>query len=366
MARARRCRSTRPSTRARRGPTRPPPARARRSRSRSPAKTANRTCRASRCTCRSGWSARSPAFRAAVTQKCNAAENNTGGCPAESQIGTATAGAGPGPHPFFNEGKVYLTGPYKGAPFGLAVVDAGGGRTVQPRQRGRPLGDQHRSAHRGRDGQRRSPAADHRWRAAEAAENQRERRQVRVHAEPDQLLRTAGLGDAQLGPGRERAGLLAVRAGRLHEPAVPPDVHGDHGGANEQNRRREPQREDHLPAGGVRERREKRDRTAHRAALAADDDPESLRGHGVRSQPRHVPRRFGDRARDRVHAAARSPAHRAGLPGLPRQPGLPRHRDRAPGRRRHGRTSTGKRTSKKASPKRRSNRCQTRRSRRSN
>jgi hypothetical protein len=52
----------------------------------------------------------------------HAAEANAGECPAESQIGTATAGAGPGPHPFFQTGKVYLTGPYKGAPFGLAVI----------------------------------------------------------------------------------------------------------------------------------------------------------------------------------------------------------------------------------------------------
>jgi Domain of unknown function DUF11 len=52
----------------------------------------------------------------------HAAERNEGECPAESQIGIATAGAGPGPHPFFQKGKVYLTGPYKGAPFGLAVV----------------------------------------------------------------------------------------------------------------------------------------------------------------------------------------------------------------------------------------------------
>jgi hypothetical protein len=43
-------------------------------------------------------------------------------CPAGSQIGTVQAGAGPGPTPFFASGKAYLTGPYKGAPYGLAVV----------------------------------------------------------------------------------------------------------------------------------------------------------------------------------------------------------------------------------------------------
>jgi uncharacterized repeat protein (TIGR01451 family) len=52
----------------------------------------------------------------------HAAERNEGECPAESQVGTSTAGAGPGPDPFFTKGKAYLTGPYKGAPFGLAVV----------------------------------------------------------------------------------------------------------------------------------------------------------------------------------------------------------------------------------------------------
>ena len=57
-----------------------------------------------------------------------AAENNTGGCPAGSRVGTATAAAGAGSTPFWQSGPVYLTGPYNGGPFGLAVVvpaDAG-------------------------------------------------------------------------------------------------------------------------------------------------------------------------------------------------------------------------------------------------
>ena len=43
-------------------------------------------------------------------------------CPTASQVGTVTAGAGSGPFPFHSPGKVYLAGPYKGAPVSLAVV----------------------------------------------------------------------------------------------------------------------------------------------------------------------------------------------------------------------------------------------------
>jgi hypothetical protein len=44
-------------------------------------------------------------------------------CPAASEVGTLTVGAGPGTDPFYlKTGKVYLAGPYKGAPLSLAVV----------------------------------------------------------------------------------------------------------------------------------------------------------------------------------------------------------------------------------------------------
>ncbi|MEA2672881.1 MAG: hypothetical protein QOI92_73 [Chloroflexota bacterium] len=45
-----------------------------------------------------------------------------GTCPAASRIGTATAGAGAGSEPFRASGPVFLTGAYKGAPFGLSVA----------------------------------------------------------------------------------------------------------------------------------------------------------------------------------------------------------------------------------------------------
>ena len=43
-----------------------------------------------------------------------------------SQIGTAIAGAGAGTHPLYVPGKVYLAGPYKGAPLSLGVDHPGG------------------------------------------------------------------------------------------------------------------------------------------------------------------------------------------------------------------------------------------------
>ncbi len=46
-------------------------------------------------------------------------------CPAASQIGSLSAGLGAGPGPNYFPGKVYLAGPYKGAPLSLAVVAPG-------------------------------------------------------------------------------------------------------------------------------------------------------------------------------------------------------------------------------------------------
>ena len=37
-------------------------------------------------------------------------------CPASSEIGSSNVAAGPGTHPFHADGKIYMAGPFQGAP----------------------------------------------------------------------------------------------------------------------------------------------------------------------------------------------------------------------------------------------------------
>jgi hypothetical protein len=56
---------------------------------------------------------------------CAAAAAAAGSCAAASRIGSAQAELGPGANPARLDGDVYLTGPYKGAPFGVALAFPG-------------------------------------------------------------------------------------------------------------------------------------------------------------------------------------------------------------------------------------------------
>jgi hypothetical protein len=54
---------------------------------------------------------------------CSDNDANMGSCPIASRIGTAAVAAGAGPTPFYlTDQPVSLTGPYKGAPYGLAIA----------------------------------------------------------------------------------------------------------------------------------------------------------------------------------------------------------------------------------------------------
>jgi hypothetical protein len=53
---------------------------------------------------------------------CGEAQAAAGTCGEESRIGSASALAGPGSEPYGLPGRVYVAGPYKGAPYSLAIV----------------------------------------------------------------------------------------------------------------------------------------------------------------------------------------------------------------------------------------------------
>jgi hypothetical protein len=59
---------------------------------------------------------------AAAASRSGAEEKAAASCPAASQVGTAAVAAGTGPSPLKIDGKVFLSGPYHGAPLSLAVV----------------------------------------------------------------------------------------------------------------------------------------------------------------------------------------------------------------------------------------------------
>jgi hypothetical protein len=58
----------------------------------------------------------------AAPEASGRAELDAPSCPLASQIGVASAGAGAGTHPVYLPGRVFLAGPYRGAPLSLAVV----------------------------------------------------------------------------------------------------------------------------------------------------------------------------------------------------------------------------------------------------
>ena len=60
--------------------------------------------------------------RIAGVEKCPDRLAGAGQCPGGSKIATLTVAAGSGPNPLYVHGDVYLTDPYKGAPFGESAV----------------------------------------------------------------------------------------------------------------------------------------------------------------------------------------------------------------------------------------------------
>ncbi len=69
-----------------------------------------------------GLVGRIPAVSLCTEVQVAEATAGTGGCPASSRLGSVTVLAGAGSAPYQFTGSAYLTGPYSGAPYGLAIV----------------------------------------------------------------------------------------------------------------------------------------------------------------------------------------------------------------------------------------------------
>ncbi len=59
---------------------------------------------------------------AAAANAAGKVEQADPSCPASSEIGTSNVAAGPGSHPFHAYGKIYLAGPFRGAPLSLVAI----------------------------------------------------------------------------------------------------------------------------------------------------------------------------------------------------------------------------------------------------
>ncbi len=59
---------------------------------------------------------------AAANAKLGRIEQGNPSCPPQSEVGTTNVAAGPGSHPFHATGKMYLAGPFKGAPLSLVAI----------------------------------------------------------------------------------------------------------------------------------------------------------------------------------------------------------------------------------------------------
>ncbi len=69
-----------------------------------------------------GTPACSDAALSAAASRSGQAERANPSCPSASQVGTVDIAAGAGPSPYWTQGKVYMAGPYQGAPLSFAIV----------------------------------------------------------------------------------------------------------------------------------------------------------------------------------------------------------------------------------------------------
>ena len=278
---------------------------------------------------------------------CGEPQAAEGTCPEASQIGEVTAGAGPGPEPvFIKGGKVFLTGPYEGAPFGLSVavsekagpLDLGTGPCDCEVVRATVNVDPHTAQLTVSNGA--LPTMKDGIPFQVKSVNVRHQ-PPRIHVQPDELQPDERQRDAVEHPGHDLAQVSShFQVTNCAALAFNPAFKVSTSGKDQPRERREPRREVELPDARRRARGEHRagqSRTPQAAAVAADDAAEGLYGRGLRSEPRGLPRGLDGRHREGGHADPPGPADGPRDLRLARRGSVPEPDRRAAGLRRHGR-----------------------------
>ena len=139
---------------------------------------------------------------------CGEPAATQGVCPSASEIGTATVTAGSGSQPYTFTGKVYLTGPYNGAPYGLSIVVPAVAGPFEPGH-GDHAGDHKRRFPQRAPDRQRLTAEDLRRGAPAPEDDQRCGEPQQLPLQPDQLRRLRH---------RIAARRVHPRPGRAREP----------------------------------------------------------------------------------------------------------------------------------------------------
>ena len=273
---------------------------------------------------------------------CGEAQADAGTCAAASQIGESSVTAGVGPSPFaVHGGRVYLTGPYNGGPFGLSIVVpavAGpfnlGNVVVRASIRIDPttaqvtvLSDPFPQMINSVEGLKSGIPAD--LRTVNVTINRPGFTFNPTSCVPMQL--TAAATGAQGATAALSSRFQAASCQNLpFKPHFSASTQGHTSKANGASLRVKIASRRHRPGGHRQGRPDDPDDPAE----PPDDAPEGLHRSAVQRQPCRLSLCLQHRDRDRPHTPAEQPAHRSRLLRQPRRRRLPRHRDRPPRRRR--------------------------------